>query len=263
MSNSIPDAIRASSKPCLIPFIVGGHATMGAFEEALLALDTAGAPVIEVGIPFSDPIADGPVIAQAMHQVLAGGTTARGVLACVKALRERCQARLVAMVSASITTRLGESDPALAFAAAGFDGIIVPDLDPDEASHLAVSARRHSIGFIPLVAPTTEPARAATLASMATGFVYAIARKGITGGDGQASLDLAEVSATVGRIRGSATVPVAVGFGLSSAADVTAVTQGADAAIVGTPFVRAMSAGGASTVAALYRQLTGTAASPR
>ncbi len=249
----VATCLLAAPGPRVIPFIVGGAPTPTAFEEALLALAAEGAPVIEVGIPFSDPIADGPVIAQAMHEALERGATARGVLHQVRGLRPRCPSRLVAMVSASIVTRLGAADPARPFADAGFDGLIVPDLDPGEATQVAASAARHAMAFIPLVAPTTEPVRALQMARLATGFVYAIARRGITGGPGATGLDVATISASVTHLRSASGVPIAVGFGVSTAEDVASMNRIADACIVGTPFVKVAGRGG--DVAALYRAL--------
>ncbi len=249
----VATSLRAAPSPRVIPFLVGGAPSPAAFEAALLALADAGAPVIEIGIPFSDPIADGPVIAQAMHEVLGQGSTARGVLAHVRSIRPRCPARLVAMVSASILARLDPTDPALPFSQAGFDGLIVPDLDPAEASTVAASAGALGLAFIPLVAPTTEPSRAASLAGLATGFAYAIARRGITGGTGPSGLDVATISSSVSRLRDATAAPVAIGFGLSTAEDVAIANDVADAAIVGTPFVKVAGSGG--DVVALYRSL--------
>lgn len=258
---SVAAALLAAPRPRVIPFLVGGWPTMESFEAALRGLDAAGAAVIEVGIPFSDPIADGPVIAQAMHEALERGASARHVLESVRRLRADCRARLVAMVSASIVERLGGDRPCAPFAAAGFDGIIVPDGDAAQSGALASSAATEGMAFVSLIAPTTEPQRAEALARSATGFVYALARRGITGSAGQAALDMAEVGRTVSRIRAGASVPVAVGFGISSAADVDAVNGIADAAIVGTPFIRAIAqvdggpAGACRAAVACFRSL--------
>lgn len=276
---SVSQAILAAKQPRVIPFLVGAWPCADSFAACLKALDDAGAAVIEVGIPFSDPIADGPVIAQAMHEALERGGTAKGVLTTVRSLRPTIRAQLVAMVSASIVERLDSTRPCRPFAQHGFDGIIVPDADPSTVAALRQSADAEGISFTALVAPTTDSTRARELSELATGFVYAMARKGLTGSSGQAALDIAEVGRTVSQIRTAATAPVAVGFGIASAEDVAAVTAIADAAIVGTPFIQAIrramnccgsasangdaSASAAHAVEALYATLRGGASAHR
>ncbi len=225
-----------------MPFVVGSHPFPGATASILPALADAGASVIEVGIPFSDPIADGPVIAAAMHEVLTrpGGrpATPETVFAEVASARARTSAGLVAMCSVSIVHRMGGADGFCRLAAqAGFDGLIVPDVTVEDAAPLAEGARSSGLALSLLVAPTTPPARAARIAERSSGFVYLLARSGTTG----ERADLPEVAGPVAMLRRAGTIPIACGFGIASPEQVRAVVRHADAAIVGSALVRRLS----------------------
>lgn len=228
---------RADGRKLVMPFIVGGFPAPGSTGPLLRALQSAGAGIVEVGIPFSDPIADGPVIAQAMHQALEKGATPASVFEEVAGVRSELSIGLVGMVSASIVGRMGGPDGFAGRAAeAGFDGLIVPDAPLEESERLRASAANAGISLSLLVAPTTPPARAEKIAAACTGFVYLLARTGITGE--QASLP--DVAPRVGRLREHTPLPIACGFGISRPDQVRAVVRegGADAAIVGSALVR-------------------------
>ncbi len=217
-----------------MPFVCADYPEVGATGELLEAIGRAGADIIEVGIPFSDPIADGPVIAGAMHEALTKGSTPGGVLEQVKAARSQIDAGLVAMVTVSIVQRVGVDEFMDRATDAGFDGLIVPDLPIEEADELRASCDRAGLSCSFLVSPTSPPERMRAIAAASTGFVYLLARVGITG----ERSDAPDVSETVSRLRDSTDLPIACGFGLSTAAHVRAVGSVADAAIVGSALVR-------------------------
>jgi len=233
--DAIFSALRGDGKRALMPFICGGFPSLESTGELIVALDRAGASVIEVGIPFSDPIADGAVIAGAMHEALARGVTPTSVLSRVAEVRGRVACGLVAMVSVSIVHRTGGPTGFVGAALqAGFDGLIVPDLPVEEAGELASAAKNAGLGFTLLIAPTTSLARADKILAMSTGFVYVLARSGITG----EREGVPDLSGRIARIRQMSPLPVAVGFGISNREQVRAVVRDADAAIVGSALVR-------------------------
>lgn len=223
-----------------MPFICGGYPTLDSTTAVLPALERAGASIVEIGIPFSDPIADGPVIAAAMHTALASGATPLEVFSQVAAARPHTDLGLVAMCSVSIIYRLGAGGDPSPFcrraAEAGFDGLIVPDVPLEESEPIRKAAAAAGLTCSLLVAPTTPPERAAAIARASTGFVYLLARSGITG----ERADAPEIGPIVATLRRSTDLPIACGFGISRPDHVAAVTRHADAAIVGTALVRRM-----------------------
>lgn len=221
-----------------MPFVTAGYPSLEATRQVIPALETAGASIVELGIPFSDPIADGPVIASSMHEALMRGVTPRKVFELVRDIRPQTTLGLVAMVSDSIITRMGAEQFVCDAAAAGFDGLIVPDIDLEAARPLAGLARVYDLSFTLLVAPTTAPDRIKHIANLCTGFIYLLARVGITG-ESQ-SLDVESLRERVKLIRAHTPLPIAVGFGISRPEHVAAVTNVADAAIVGSALVRRM-----------------------
>lgn len=252
--------LRASQRRALMPFVCGGHPGTGATAAVLPELERAGASVIEVGIPFSDPIADGPVIAAAMHAALKSGATPESVFAEVASVRGRVNAGLVAMCSVSIVQRMGgpgsggagsRGSPARGFVrrarAAGFDGLIIPDAPLEESGELIAAARDEGLMLSLLVAPTTPADRAARIAAACSGFVYLLARAGITG----ETAGTPQVAARVAALRRVTALPIACGFGIATPEHVRAVVGpppdgDADAAIVGSALVRVMDAAGGS-----------------
>jgi len=221
-----------------MPFVCGGFPGPGITTKAIEALDAAGAAVIEVGIPFSDPIADGPVIAAAMHKALKSGATPDTVFNEVREARPKVSAGLVAMVSVSIVHRMGGAAAFVAKAVdAGLDGFIFPDAPLEEAGPLLDAAKAKNATASLLIAPSTSFERATEIAKASTGFLYLLARSGITG-ERQTVPDLGP---RVRKLREITPLPVAIGFGVSSAEHVRQITQEADAAIVGSALVRRMS----------------------
>lgn len=230
--------LRQERKRALMPFICGGHPHPGATAQILPALQAAGASIVEVGIPFSDPIADGPVIAAAMHVALQRGSTPRSVLDEVRSVRDRLSIGLVAMVSVSIVHRMGGPAEFVAKAAdAGFDGFIFPDAPLEESGVLLSTCRERGVAASLLISPSTPFSRAKEIVAVSSGFVYLLARAGITGERAEAP----EIAGRVNKLREVTELPIAVGFGISNAAHVQSVTESADAAIVGSALVRRMS----------------------
>ena len=253
------DELAEKNEKTVIPFVCGGHPSLDATGELVAQLDGAGARVIEVGVPFSDPIADGPVIARAMHETLSAGTRFGQVFDEVAKVRDRVDAALVAMVSVSIVHGCGGAEAFCDRAkAAGFDGFIFPDAPLEETGPFARAATDRNLSVSLLVAPTTPPKRAADIAAACTGFVYLLARSGITG----ERADAPEVGPAVEALRKHTRLPIACGFGISTAAHIEAVVAHADAAIVGSALVRTIedaAAAGKNPVAAavdLYTELT-------
>lgn len=227
--------LASSGRRALMPFIVGGHPTKDSLPALLEALDSAGASVIEIGFPFSDPVADGPVIAEAMHTALQQGVTPDSVLSAVSSCRPRINAGLVAMVSASLVHRMGGPDAFARKAShSGFDGCIFPDVPVEESDPYAEACQSHRLTLSLLVAPTTPLPRAERIVRRCTGFVYVLARSGITGESGGPP----DIAARIAQLRTLTDLPLAVGFGISTPEQVRAVTRHADAAIVGSALVR-------------------------
>jgi tryptophan synthase alpha chain len=234
----IPDIfadLRSRNQRALMPFVCGGHPAPGATAEVLPRLQAAGASIIEVGIPFSDPIADGPVIAAAMHSALQKGSTPRSVLDEVAAVRGSLSVGLVAMVSVSIVQRMGGPRAFVADAkAAGFDGFIFPDAPFEESRDYLEAANAQGLTASLMVAPTTSPQRLVPIVKACTGFIYLLSRTGITG----ERQDAPEIESRVKLIRQHTDLPIACGFGIGTAQHVRAVVRHADAAIVGSALVR-------------------------
>ncbi len=224
-----------------MPFVTGGYPSLEVTRQVLPALEKAGASIVEIGFPFSDPIADGPVIAASMHEALLSGVTPAAIFDVVKSVRPSLSMGLVAMVSASIIHRMGERAFIEQAATSGFDGLIIPDADTiggrdGPAGSLADAAARIGLSCSFLIAPTSTEQRIAEIASLCSGFIYVLARTGLTGEQREAP----EIAERVRQIRRHTDLPVAVGFGISTAAHVAAVTRHADAAIVGSALVRRM-----------------------
>lgn len=223
-----------------MPFLCGGHPKPGSTPELLRAMQRAGARIVEIGFPFSDPIADGPVIAAAMNEALAAGTTPRTILDEVASCRASLDLGLVAMVSYSIVFRWNNGPAGFIndAAAAGFDGFIIPDAPLEESTAAIAAAKAADRSLALLISPTTPTERAKTIAQASTGFIYLLARTGITGESNKAP----DIGPAVRQLREHTQLPIAAGFGISNAEHVRAVVNaGADAAIVGSAIVRRIS----------------------
>lgn len=242
-------AQRAGSA-ALMPYLMGGHPDLDGSRAACAAAAEAGADLIELGVPFSDPLADGPVIHAAGTEALAAGVTPDDVLGVCAAAAARLP--VVLMVYANVVLHAGAEVYARRAAAAGAAGLIVPDLAHEEAGELRDACDAAGIALVPLVAPGTSEGRLARIGAQARGFVYAVSLAGTTGERSELPPDLAEL---VSRTRASTAQPVAVGFGISTPAQARAVGELADGVIVGSRVVRAAGEGGARAVGALVAEL--------
>jgi len=218
----------------LVAFLVAGHPDRQASASALAAVADAGADVIELGIPFSDPLADGPVIQAASQQALSAGMTPQRVLDLVAGFRRTGPTPIVLMTCYNPIWQFGVARFAAEGRAAGVDGVIVTDLPPEEAADWIDAARANQLDTIFLLAPTSSAERVKMVAEVATGFVYCVSRMGVTGARAELPPDLREL---VGRIRGRTRKPVAVGFGVSRPEHVAQVCGVADGAVVGSALV--------------------------
>ena len=230
-------------RAALMPYLMGGHPDPDTSLAAVEAAVDAGADLIELGIPFSDPLADGPVIHAAGIEALAAGVTPEHVLDITERLSSRVP--VVLMVYANVVLVDGAEEFVRRAARAGAAGLIVPDLPHDEAASLRAVTDAAGIALVPLVAPTTTPERLAEIGRDARGFVYAVSLTGTTGERDELSPDL---SALLERVRASTELPVAVGFGISTAEQARAVGDLADGVIVGSRVVRAAGEGGPEAV---------------
>jgi tryptophan synthase alpha chain len=228
-------ALRAEGRAGIAPYVTAGDGGIETTREVLRALDAGGASCVELGVPFSDPIADGPVLQAAAQRALAAGTNLRAILSMCSELRaEGCELPIALFTYANPLVRLGWKEAAHACAEAGIDAWLVPDMIPEEAEELRAAASSSDIAPIFFVAPTSPAARIAAAAEASRGFLYAIGRVGVTGQETE--LDDSTLQ-FIARIRASCDLPLAVGFGLRTAKQVSAVTQHADLAIVGSAFV--------------------------
>ena len=227
--------LSASGAKALMPFITAGDGGLDTTAAVLPALQAGGASICEVGIPFSDPVADGPVIQASMTRALDQQTCVQDIFSTIADLRGQLSLGLVAMVSYSIVYRLGLDRFMDDAAAAGFDGFIFPDLPLDEADQAVAAAAQRSLILSMLIAPTTPIERARKIAAASTGFVYVVSRRGITGESKALPPDLPD---RLENLREVTDCPMAVGFGISDAQQVREVVSIADAAIVGSAMVR-------------------------
>ena len=240
-----------------MPYLMGGYPDLQSSAEAGFAAADAGADLIELGVPFSDPLADGPVIHAAATDALAAGATLHGVLGVCEQIAARLP--VVLLVYTTVILTAGAERFALRAAAAGASGLIVPDLPHDEADGVRAACDAEGLALVPLVAPTSTPERIAEIGAGARGFVYTVSLTGVTGERSELSPRLVE---TVGRVRAATEAPVAVGFGISTSEQARAVAEIADGVIVGSRLVRAASEGGPAAVGELVSELAGALARP-
>ncbi|MGB6728648.1 MAG: tryptophan synthase subunit alpha [Terracidiphilus sp.] len=227
--------IRFDHKPGLVAYLTAGDPSLEASREIVLAAIDAGADVIELGVPFSDPLGDGPVIQRAMERALAHGTRLKDVLGLAREIRAvRPAAGLVIFSYLNPILRYGLAKFADDAKAAGVDGVLAIDMIVEEAAEYLAEMSRVDLAPIFLAAPTSPDARLEAIAAHTKGFVYAISRTGITGKQQNMTTDAA---ALVARVRRWSLLPVAVGFGISNAEHVAQVAEFADAAVIGSAIV--------------------------
>ena len=229
---------RSKGRLAVVPFLTAGHPDAETTVNVALALAEAGASALEIGIPFSDPIADGPVIQAASQAALAQGMNVSGALSLARSIRARTALPLIAMTYANPILRYGADRFAAEAAEAGFNATIVTDLPPEELPALWDPLRAAGLGTVLLVTPLTRPERVSRILRDASGFVYVVSRTGVTGA-GQAAAGLDELLA---ELRKRTPLPVAVGFGIESAEHVAAYKGRADGVVVGSALVQRIAA---------------------
>jgi len=223
-----------SNRPTLVAYVTCGDPDLATTRDIILAAIEAGASVIEFGVPFSDPLADGPVIQRASERSLRHGTTLEQVLSLAKDIRRQSAAGLIIFSYLNPILRMGLANFASAAKDAGLDGALITDLPVEEADDYLNEMRKRELATVFLAAPTSTDARLKRIAEVSSGFVYAVSRTGVTGARQQLAEDAQKL---VKRIRKYTKLPVAVGFGISTAEQFAAVGQFADAVVVGSAIV--------------------------
>ena len=237
------ERIRSSNEPGLVAYVTAGDPTLARTAEILVSLADNGADVIEVGVPFSDPLADGPVIQRASERALAGGATLKRALRMIADARANVASAIVLFTYANPILRMGEDAFVEAAAKAGVDGVLVLDLPVEEAGPFRARLVAAGIDPIFLLSPTTTDARIRASAELGRGFLYVISRLGVTGVRDRLAAD---VEPLVRRIRAQSSLPLALGFGISTPEHVAQVGRWADAAVVGSALVNVIAEHGAS-----------------
>ena len=226
--------LRDAHEGALVTFITAGDPSPEGTPALVAALAQAGADVMELGIPYSDPLADGPSIQASSQRALDKGVTPDTVLGMIRDIRALTQVPLVLMTSYNLALKYGLERFARVFSEAGADGAILTDLPPEEAAAWKAAAAAHGMATIFLVAPTSTPERIALIARNATGFVYCVSRTGVTGARTEIPMEL---KALLARIKQATDKPVCVGFGISQPEHVRQVIQNADGAVIGSALV--------------------------
>jgi len=247
-------SLAADGRKAFIAFVTAGDPSLDRTVEIALELEKAGVDILELGVPFSDPLADGPVIQRASERALARGTGVAAVLDAVRRIRGQSELPLLLFSYMNPLLRYGLDRLAGDAVAAGVDGVLVTDLPPEEAGEWMSCARRAGLDTIFLAAPTSPDARLRRVAESSSGFVYAVSRTGVTGERDAISGDAAGV---VGRLRAFTSLPIALGFGISTPAQVRAASAVADGVVVGSAIVRFLEDEPAGDVGGFVRGLTG------
>jgi tryptophan synthase alpha chain len=240
--------LRAAGHSGLIPYVTAGDPTLAHTLSIMDALTTAGADVIELGVPFSDPMADGPVVQRASERALAQGVGLDDVLSLVAAFRTRnASTPVVLMGYANPIESMGAASFADRAQAVGVDGVIVVDYPPEEAGQFAALLDARGLAPIFLLSPTTPERRIAAIAALARGYVYYVSLKGVTGA---AHLDTGDVVAHLAQIRRHVSLPIGVGFGIRDAAGAKAIAAHADAVVIGSRIIQEIESGAPDQAAA-------------
>jgi len=235
--------LRSARRRGLVTYVTAGDPDLARTAEILVSLAANGADLLEVGVPFSDPLADGPVIQRASERALASGTSLRGTLAMIRDVRSRVPAPIVLFTYANPILRMGEDAFVRAAADASVDGVLMLDLPVEEADPFRLRLTAAAIDPIFLLSPTTTEERIKASASIGSGFLYVISRLGVTGARDRLGEDAEPL---VARIRKISDLPLALGFGISRPEHVAEVCRWADAAVVGSALVNVIAEHGAS-----------------
>ncbi|MGQ0548926.1 MAG: tryptophan synthase subunit alpha [Armatimonadota bacterium] len=240
--------LRERNRRALIPFAMGGDPSLEATEAFLTCFSESGADLLEIGVPFSDPIADGPINQRAAQRALATGVTLPDILDLVARVRPRLQQPIVLLSYYNPILQFGVDRFCAQAASAGVDGVVIPDLPAEEGGALRAAAQPHGVDVIFLAAPTSTDARLSLVAASSRGFVYCVSLAGVTGVRATLSAD---VGALIGRLRRHTSLPVCVGFGVSTPDHARQVAEVADGVIVGSAVVAVIERDGAAATAAL------------
>jgi tryptophan synthase alpha chain len=232
--------LRKNGRKALIPYIMAGDPDLDATIKYINDLESSGADIIELGVPFSDPLADGPTIQKAAERSLQKGTTLRKVLNLVKEVRKTSEIPLILMTYYNPIFKLGVESFIAKAVKAGVDGVIIPDLIPDEADEFMKLSRQHNLDTIFLLAPTSTDDRIKKVTKASTGFIYFVSITGITG----AKLSMGSLmKKTLTAINNTTKKPIAVGFGVSTAKEAASVARMADGVIIGSAIVKLIAKG--------------------
>lgn len=226
--------LRNANEGALVTFITAGDPSLNGTPSLADALAHAGADIVELGIPYSDPLADGPSVQASSQRALDRGVTPDTVLRIVRDIRALSEVPIVLMTSYNLALKYGLEQFAQAFSEAGADGAILTDLPPEEAAPWKAAAEKHGLATIFMVAPTSTPERIALIARNTTGFVYCVSRTGVTGARTALPPELKDL---VCRIRAATDKPLCVGFGVSTSAHVAQIIEIADGAVIGSALV--------------------------
>lgn len=227
--------LRERGETALVTFVTAGDPDLATTEEVVLELERAGADLIELGVPFSDPMADGPTIQLASDRALASGTTLPGILEMVARVRKQSQVPIVLMGYFNPIFIYGAERFAADAAAAGVDGLLVVDLPPEESAELKGATDQNGLDLIFLLTPTSDRTRVETVSRLGSGFIYYVSVTGVTG----ARSELADtLAARVGEVRRALDLPLVVGFGISDPAQAGKVAEMADGVVVGSALVK-------------------------
>jgi len=237
------ERLKRDRRGGMVTYTTAGDPDAGTSARILVALAKAGADILEVGVPFSDPLADGPVIQRATERALAGGMTLRGTLDVVRAVRKSVETPIVLFTYANPVVRMDPAVFAREAADAGVDGVLILDYPVEEAEPLRAPLVAAGLDPIFLISPTTTDGRIRRSGELGRGFLYVISRLGVTGVRDSLAED---VGGLVARVRAQSTLPVAVGFGISSPEHVAQACASADAAVVGSALVRVIAEHGAA-----------------
>ncbi|MDH5509881.1 MAG: tryptophan synthase subunit alpha [Nitrospinota bacterium] len=228
------ERLRKERKSALAIFLTGGDPSIRASKELILAAAKAGADIIEIGIPFSDPLADGPVIQRSFLRAIKAGANVNAILKLVESVRKETDIPLLFMVATTLVINHGVERFMKDSARAGVDGIILPDAPPEEAGEFVPAARAAGLDTIFLAAPTSTPQRLKTVARLSTGFLYYINVSGVTG---DKSATVSDVSAQIRKAKKASKAPVMAGFGVKTPEQAKALSKVADGVIIGSAAV--------------------------
>lgn len=240
-------ALGKQGRKALIPFITAGDPNLKETKNLVLALEKAGADIIELGVPFSDPMADGPVIQKADERALAQGTTLAGILKLVERLRKKTQIPILLMGYYNPIFIMGDEVFAKRAAAAGVDAVLIVDLPPEEAGPLNKALRKNGVDHIHLLTPTADDSRMKTVVKRASGFVYYVSLTGVTGANLATATDL---RTQISKIKTHTKLPVVVGFGISNPDQARDTASFSDGVVVGSALIRVIEKGGKGPVLA-------------